>query len=174
MTTEEFKKIYIQHGKNSMIAAIIGMIVCLGGGLTLLVLDFNIYLACGFIGLGLIASLGLYKNIQHKKDIQNGINPVLKGIESGNSDYIKWYYVSELVNEKDHNIRSYQFNAYSEKKIVLMFAMNGHKQAYEAMDLFTEKFPQAQKGYSEDIRKDMVARYKYKFHNQEYKGIEEK
>lgn len=172
MTTEEFKKIYIQHGKNSMIAAIVGMIVCFGGGIALFAFGANVYIAGGLTALGLIASLGLYKNIQHKKDIQNGINPVLKGIEEGNSDYIKWFYVSEMINEKDTNIRYYQFKAYNEKKIALMFSMDGNQQSNEAMELFSEKFPQAKRGFSEEIRKEMVAKYKYKFHNQEHKGIE--
>ena len=172
MTTEEFKKLYIQYGKNSMSAAIVGIVLFFGGGIALFALSVNVYAAGGVTALGLIACLGLYKNIQHKKAIENGTNSVLKALDGENSDYIKWFYVSVLVKEKSPNIKTYSFSAYDDKKMILMLAMNDQEQSSGAMELFTSKFPQATRGFSEEIRKEMVAKYKYKFHNQQYKGLE--
>lgn len=171
MTTEEFKELYFEYGKNSMTAAIIGASIGVVGCVFMLAMGFNIYGAAAFGFLGCMGLLGYYKNVQHKKSIENGQNPLIQGIESGNSSYLKWFYVTILTHKKNIKaleFKTYYINAYDDKKIVLDLSMEDEEQCNRIIELLASKFPNAQTGYSEEIRQKMIQKYNYKGHAQKY------
>lgn len=171
MTTDEFKKLYFQYGRNSMRAAIIGTSIGVIGCVFMLAMGYNIYGAAAFGGLAFIGLLGYYQNVKHKKLIDSGQHPLIQGIEMGNSDYIKWFYVTVLTHKKNIKaleFKTYYINAYDDKKIVLNLSMDDQAQCDAIMELMASKFPNAEKGYSEEIRQRMIETYKYKGHAQQY------
>ncbi len=165
MTTEEFKKLYFQYGKHSMTSAIIGTSIGVLGCIFMLAMGYNVYGAAAFGLLGGIGLLGYYKNVQHKKSIDSGQNPLIQGIDSGNSDYIKWFYVTILTHKKSImalEFKTYCVNAYDEKKIVLDLSLKDEDECNQLMELLKYKFPNADTGYSEEIRQKMIQKYNYK------------
>ena len=164
MTINEFKKLYFQKGKDSKTSALVGMIIGVVGCSTFLLMDYSITGVIAFGVLASLAALGYYMNIRHEASLARS-NPLIQGIKSGNSDYIKWFYVTTLTHKKNIkalNFKTYYINAFNDKRKVLDLSMASEEQGNQAMDLFASKFPNAEKGYSDEIRLKMIEKYNYK------------
>ena len=176
MTPQEFKENYIKESGHTTIAGIVGMTIGFGGCIVLLALDISLYGAIALGAFGCIAAYGFYLTSLHKKAIADGSNPLLKGIENGNSDYVKWCYTSVLTykNRRPPFNKLYSVNVYNDKKLYYLMSLESEEECNAVMDLISNKFPKAQMGYSEEIRKSMKDQYKYKNISQPYKESDEK
>lgn len=167
ITPDEFRELYIKHSKTSMAFAIGGTIIGLIAFPSILLFadePFGIPTIYGTIFTGLLivlGPLGILANKKHKDNIVSGNDPLLKGIELGNSDYVKWFYMLVLKHKKRQppNDKIYAVCIYNDKKEIFHMDLDDEEQANAALELLSKKFPEAVGGYSEEIKQKMEEKY---------------
>lgn len=161
---DEFKKLYFQTGKDSKTAALVGTSIGVIGCIAFLVMGYSIYGVVAFAFLAVSGAYGYYLNLKQEALLKNG-HPLIKAMEAGNSDYIKWFYVTALTHKqtiKAANFKTYYIDAYDDKKNVLDLGLKDEEECNRMAALLASKFPNAVQGFSEDIRLEMILKYNYK------------
>lgn len=161
---DQFKKLYFQTGKDSKTAALVGTSIGVIGCITFLVMGYSIYGVVAFAFLAVSGAYGYYLNLKHEARMKSG-HPLIKAMEAGNSNYIKWFYVTVLTHKqtiKAANFKTYYIDAYDDKKNVLDLGLKDEEECNQVAALLASKFPGAVKGFSEEIRLEMILRYNYK------------
>lgn len=164
MSMDEFKKLFFETGENSKIAALVGMSIGIIGCITLLVLGWSIYGVLAFAFLAVSGAYGYYLNLKQEARMKEG-HPLIKAMEAGNSDYVKWFYITVLTHKqtiKAANFKRYYIDAYDDKKNVLDLGLKDEEECNRMAALLASKFPNAVQGFSEDIRLEMILKYNYK------------
>jgi len=170
MSMDEFKRLFFQTGENSKIAALVGTSIGVIGCITFLVMGYSIYGVIAFAFLAVSGPYGYYLNLKQEALMKSG-HPLIKAMEAGNSDYIKWFYVTVLTHKqtiKAANFKTYYIDAYDDKKNVLDLGLKDEKECNEMAALLASKFPNAVQGFSEAIRLEMISKYNYKGINDRY------
>ena len=170
MSMDEFKKLFFQTGENSKVAALVGMSIGILGCIAFIVKDYSIYGVVAFAFLAVSGAYGYYLNLKQEAVMKSG-HPLIKAMEAGNSDYIKWFYVTVLTHKrtiKAANFKTYYVDAYDEEKNVLDIGLDDEEQCKRMAALLSSKFPNAVQGFSEEIRLEMIAKYNYKGINDRY------
>ena len=162
-----FKTAYLRTSKKGIGAgifiAIVGLPASIGIFLFADLTDGGVL--AGAILLLVVGLLGVFvivKASQKKARIMDGTDPLMQAIDSNQRDYIVWFHgvITSQEGMAIKGLQAYQINLYGEelKKGVIIVAKN--EKAYNEILLFlANKFPNAEVGYSPEIKKHMKEKY---------------
>lgn len=162
-----FKTAYLRTSKKAINGGIFIALVGLPAALGILMFadltDGGVLAGCiiAFV-LGLLGVLVVVKASQKKARIVDGSDPLMQAIDNNQRDYIVWFHgvVTSHEGMAVKGVQAYQINLYGKelKKGVIVTAKN--EKAYNEILLFlANKFPNAEVGYSPEIKKRVKEKY---------------
>lgn len=162
-----FKAAYVRTSKKGINAGVFISIVGLPAAIAMLIFadltDGGILAGCIIaLVLGLLGVLVIVKSSQKKARILDGSDPLMQAIDNNQRDYIVWFHgvVTSHEGMAIKGAQAFQINLYGNelKKGVIIAARN--EKAYKEILLFlANKFPNAEAGYSPEIKKRMKEKY---------------
>ena len=165
---DDFKNAYLRTKKVGMRGGVVLAIIGIGGVVPIIAFAEPISSGgaiAGLIILGLLGALGLYvikKTNQDKRSIEDGTDELMNAVNNNVRDHVIWFHAitMEFQGAVGKSAKNHQIAVYTQgrnKSINLVF--KNEQSCNEVLVFLGSCFPDAQTGYSEELRKEMKAKY---------------
>lgn len=166
-----FKKAYLRNARIQRITGIFLSLFFLGGGICILLFSDDLSAGLNITGLILFFLFGgfglliIYKSTRLTSQINNGTDHLMSAIENNDTAHVLWFHgiTTQVQGNPVKTMKSYQIAIYTqEHKKAVVLAIKNEKAYLEILSFLETKFPEAEMGYSEEIKRAMKEKFGFK------------